>query len=66
METYRVLEACLVAETNTQETKHHTQSRRTQVYYASGPRGVNTPSPEPRTKGLQSSYRQIVLGNTSC
>ena len=24
METYRVLEACLVAETNTQETKHHT------------------------------------------
>ena len=24
-----------------------------QVYYAGGPRGVNTPSSEPRTKGLQ-------------
>ena len=34
--------------------------------YASRPRGVNTPSSEPRTKGLQSFYRQTVVGNTSC
>ena len=30
------------------------ESWRTQVYYASRPRGVNTLSSEPRTKGLQS------------
>ena len=34
----------------------HSESWRTQVYYASRPRGVNTPSSEPRTKGLQSFY----------
>ena len=28
------------------------------MYYASGLRGVNTPSSEPRTKELQSFYRQ--------
>ena len=33
---------------------------------AGGPRGVNTPSSEPRTQGLQSFYRQTVMGNTSC
>ena len=32
----------------------HSESWRTQVYYAGGPRGVNTPSSEPRTKSLQS------------
>ena len=42
------------------------ESWRTQVYYASGPRGVNTPSSEPQTKGLQSFYRQTVVSNTSC
>ena len=35
----------------------HSESWRTQVYYAGGPRGVNTPSSEPRTKGLQSFNR---------
>ena len=34
----------------------HSESSRTQVYYASGPRGVNSPSSEPQTKGLQSFY----------
>ena len=42
------------------------ESWRTPVYDASGPRGVNTPSSEPRTKGLQSCYRQTTVGNTSC
>ena len=32
----------------------HSESWRTQVYYACGPRGVNTPRFEPRTKGLHS------------
>ena len=44
----------------------HSESWRTQVDYASGPREVNTPSSEPRTKGLQSFYRQTVVGNTCC
>ena len=44
----------------------HSESWRTQVYYASGLRGVNTPSSEPRTKGLQSFYRPTIVGNTSC
>ena len=34
----------------------HSESWRTQVYYAGGPIGVNTPSSEPQTKGLQSFY----------
>ena len=37
-----------------------------QAYYPGGPRGVNTPSFEPQTKGLHSFYRQTVVGNTSC
>ena len=37
-----------------------------QVDYAGRPRGVNSPRSEPRTKGLQSFYRQTVVGNTSC
>ena len=36
---------------------------RTQVYYASRPRGVNTPSSEPQTKRLKSSYTQTGLIN---
>ena len=36
-----------------------------QVYYAGGPRGVNTPSSETQTKGLQFS-RQTVVGNSRC
>ena len=44
----------------------HSESWRTQVYYTSGPKGVNTPSSEPRTKGLQSFYRQTIVGDTSC
>ena len=35
----------------------HLESWRIQVYYAGGPRGVNTPSSEPQTKGLQSSIK---------
>ena len=39
----------------------HLESWRTQVYYASGPRGVNTPSSELQNKGgLQFSYRHVV------
>ena len=34
----------------------HLKSWRTQVDYAGGPRGVNTPSSEPQTRGLQSFY----------
>ena len=34
----------------------HLESWTTQVYYPGGPRGVNTPSSEPRTKVLQSFY----------
>ena len=41
----------------------HLESWRTQVYYPSGPRGVNYPNSEPRTKGLQSFYRQTIVGN---
>ena len=37
-----------------------------QVDYAGRPRGVNSPRSEPRTKGLQSFYRQTIVGNTSC
>ena len=37
-----------------------------QVYYAGGPRGINSPSSEPRTKGLQSFNRQTIVGNTRC
>ena len=44
----------------------HSESWKTQVYYAGGPGGVNTLSSEPRTKGLQSFYRQTIVGNTSC
>ena len=32
----------------------HSENWRTQVYYTGGPRGVNTPSSKPHTKGLQS------------
>ena len=31
-----------------------------------GPRGINSPSSEPQTKGLQSFYRPTIVGNTSC
>ena len=50
-----------VAETSTRETKH-----RTQIYYASGPRGVNTPSSETKTKGLQGSYTWTGMINQIC
>ena len=36
------------------------------VYYAGGPRGVNTPSSEPQTTGLQRFTRQTIVGNTDC
>ena len=39
----------------------HSESCRTQVYYTGGPREVNTPSSEPRTKGLQSFYTLLLL-----
>ena len=44
----------------------HSESWRIQLSYTGGPRGVNTPSSEPRTKGLQSFYRQTIVGDTSC
>ena len=42
------------------------ESWRTQVYYACGPRGVNAPSSEPRTKGLQSFYTQTGMIKQVC
>ena len=40
-----------VAETSTRETKHHTRRfGEVRFYYTGGPRAVNTPSSEPRTK----------------
>ena len=57
----------VVAETSTQETKHHTRRvGELRLIYTGRPRGVNTPSSEPQTKGLQSFYRQIIVDNTSC
>ena len=44
----------------------HSESWRTQVYYASGPRGVNTLSSEPWTKGLQSFYTQTGMIKWVC
>lgn len=44
------------AETRPRETKTTLRELRTQVYYTGGPRGVNTPSSKPWTKGLQSLY----------
>ena len=43
----------------------HLESWRTQVYYTSGPRGVNTSSSEPWRKELQSSYRQCMTPDFS-
>ena len=42
------------------------ESWRTQVYYASGPRGVNTPSSEPQTKGLQNFYTRTGMIKWVC
>ena len=44
----------------------HSDTWRTQVYYASGPRGVNTLSSEPWTKGLQSFYTRTVMFKWVC
>ena len=44
----------------------HLESWRTQVYYASGPRGVNTPSSDLRTKGLQSFYVWTGMSEQVC
>ena len=51
-----------VAETSTQETKHH--ARRVGELRFVMPAGPEELTPE--TKGLQSFYRQTVVGNTSC
>ena len=51
-----------VAETSTRETKHHTQRvGELRFVMPAGPEELT-----PRTKGLQSFYRQTVVGNTSC
>ena len=42
------------------------ESWRTQVYYASGPRGVNTPSSEPQTKGLQNFHTRTGMIKRVC
>ena len=55
-----------VAEASDAETSPMPGELETQVHYAAGPRGVSTPSSEPRTQGLQGFYRQTVVGNTSC
>ena len=58
---------CGVAETSAQGTKHY--ARRVgelRFIYTSGPRGVNTPSSEPRTKGLQSFYLQAGMIKRVC
>ena len=39
----------------------HSESWRTQIYYAGGPSGVNTPSSEPQTKGLRSFYTRTGM-----
>ena len=44
----------------------HSESWRAQAYCAGGPRGLTAPSSEPRTKGLQSFYRQTIVGNSDC
>ena len=42
------------------------ESWRTQIYYASGPRGGNTPSSEPQTKGLQNFYTRTGMIKQVC
>ena len=44
----------------------HLESWRTQVYYAGGPRRVNTPSSEHQTKGLQSFYTWTKMIKRVC
>ena len=44
----------------------HPESWRTQVYYTSGSRGVNSPSSEPWTKGLQSLYTRTAMIKRVC
>ena len=44
----------------------HSESWRTQVYYTGGHSGVNISSCESQANGLQTFYRQAVVGNTSC
>ena len=58
----------IVTETATWESKHSLEDLENQVHYAGagGPRGVNTPSSEPQTKGVQSFCGQTVVGSTSC
>ena len=58
--------SCFIAETRNRETRAHLESWRTQAYYTDRPRDVNPSSSELRTKGLQSFYRQTIVGNTSC
>ena len=43
----------------------HSESWRTQVYYAGGSTGVNSYSSEPKTTGLQSFYRQCTTPDFS-
>ena len=44
----------------------HSESWRTQVYYTGGHNGVNISSCESQANGLQTFYRQAIVGNTSC
>ena len=56
----------IIAEISNRETKHHTQ-RVGELRFITlvGSEELTTPSSEPQTKGLQSFYRQTVVGNTS-
>ena len=44
----------------------HSESWRIQVYYAGGSRGVNNPSSEPQTQGLQSFYTWTGMVEQVC
>ena len=44
----------------------HSESWRTQVYYAGGPQEPNSPSSEPKTKGLQSFYTSTGMIKRVC
>ena len=59
METYRVLEACLVTETNTRETKHHTQRvGELRFIMPVGPEALTLQALSPEQRG----YRVFIHG----
>ena len=58
---------CVVAETSTRETKHHTRRvGEFRFITPAGPEELTLQALSPRPEGLQSFYRQTVVGNTGC